>query len=87
MPIKRVDRLIKQLESWQTEWISAKEGKIGFFEKPEVFERRLGQVRKTFRRNIILCNPHLKPTTDEVRDDSGLRSNGSRKTSSPFSNY
>ena len=80
MPIKRVDRLIKQLESWQTEWISAKEGKIGFFEKTGLFERRLGQVRKTFRRNIVLCNPHLKPTTEDVREDSDLRSNGSLKS-------
>lgn len=78
MPIKRVDRLIEKMESWSDEWIGADHGKIGYWEREGLFQRRLGQIRRTFIHNIILCNPNLKPTIDAVPDEQNVRGSGCR---------
>ena len=78
MPVKRVDRLISQLESWSDEWIGADHGKIGYWEREGLFQRRLSQIKRTFKRNILICNPNLKDTDDQVPEDHSTRSNGCR---------
>jgi len=75
-PVKRVDRLVKLLNQWADRWIGAENGLIGFYEKPEKFQIRLHQVARTFKRNILLCNPDLLADENELPEDIQRRGNG-----------
>lgn len=74
LPIKRVDRLVQRLAEWAETWIGSDNGKIGFYEKPLKFGRRLRQVQRTFKRNIVRCNPHLLPDDSELTVEQESRS-------------
>ena len=46
MPIKRVNRLVKQLGEWSERWIGREKGQIGFYEKELIAKYTFLYTRK-----------------------------------------